>query len=304
MAVSNIRFRRLGYVALNVTDLARSHDFYRDIVGLTAEMAADGQAAFLRCSDRHHDLMLVEGKAPGLKRIGWQMESPAALEAARQHFREIGLEPVPVSNSEADLLAISEAFRIAEPTTGTTFEYYVDMSPAAVPFVPTHTKIARLGHAVINSPDRPATEAFLREHMNFRVSNRIDGFVSFMRCFPNPYHHTFGVGSGEKALLNHVNFMVTDLDDIGRAHNRVKQNKVPIAYGPGKHPPSESVFLYFLDPDGMTVEYSYGMEEFPEVNAREPRMMPAGLDSVDYWGGIPEPTFAKVGEIEQASAAG
>lgn len=300
MAVSDIRFQRLGYVALNVTDLARSTSFYRDMVGLTAELSPDGNCTFLRCSDRHHDIMLVSGASPGLKRIGWQMESPAALDAARRHFEETGLSPVPVSNSEAAMLAISEAFRIVEPTTGSTFEFYVDMDLAAAPFTPTHTNIARLGHVVINSADRSATEAFLREHMNFRVSDRIEGLVSFMRCFPNPYHHSFGVGVAEKPNLNHVNFMVTDLDDVGRAHNRAKANKVPIVYGPGKHPPSESVFLYFLDPDGMTLEYSYGMEEFPELDAREPRMMPAGLESVDYWGGIPEPTFAKVGEIEQA----
>ena len=34
MNVSDIRYRRLGYVALNVTDLDRSEAFYRDQVGL------------------------------------------------------------------------------------------------------------------------------------------------------------------------------------------------------------------------------------------------------------------------------
>lgn len=300
MAVSDIRFRRLGYVALNVTDLDRSRAFYRDMVGLAIEGPDDDEHVFLRCSDRHHNIMLVRGSTPGLKRIAWQMENAAALEAARRHFQEAGLTPVPVSNREAETLAISEAFRISEPTTGTIFEFYVDMDSASSPYEPTHTNIARLGHVVINSPDRDATEAFMREHMNFRVSDRIEGLVSFMRCFPNPYHHSFGVGVSEKPGLNHVNFMVTDLDDVGRAHNRAKQNNIRIVYGPGKHPPSESVFLYFLDPDGLTLEYSYGMEEFPEVEAREPRLMPAGLESVDYWGGLPEPEFAKVGEIERA----
>jgi 2,3-dihydroxy-p-cumate/2,3-dihydroxybenzoate 3,4-dioxygenase len=48
---------------------------------------------------------------------------------------------------------------------------------------------------------------------------------------------------------------------------RMKKKQVPIVFGPGRHPPSGSVFLYFLEPDGMTLEYSFGMEEFPE---REP----------------------------------
>jgi 2,3-dihydroxy-p-cumate/2,3-dihydroxybenzoate 3,4-dioxygenase len=107
---------------------------------------------------------------------------------------------------------------------------------------------------------------------------------------------------GAKASLNHVNFMVSDIDDIGRAMYRCKKFDAPVVFGPGKHPPSESVFLYFLDPDKLTLEYSFGMEEFPEVEAREPRMMPAARESVDYWGAIPDPAFSKVGEIEKASA--
>jgi 2,3-dihydroxy-p-cumate/2,3-dihydroxybenzoate 3,4-dioxygenase len=172
------------------------------------------------------------------------------------------------------------------------------MAPAPTPYEPTHTRIARLGHVVLTSPDRPATEKFMMEHMNFRVSDRIQNVVTFMRCFPNPYHHSFGVGAGPKPGLNHINFMVTELADVGKGNNRMKQADVPIVYGIGKHPPSESIFLYFLDPDGMTIEYSFGMEEFPEVAPREPREMPPSLESIDYWGGIPDPRFAKVGVLE------
>ena len=298
MAVSDIRFRRLGYVALNVTDLGRSTAFYTGIVGLEAAMAANGDV-LLRCSDRRVDVMLTSAADPGLKRIGWQMESSKALAAARAHFTEIGLKLRDVPAADAEAVGIGEAFRISEPTTGATFEFYVVMAKADTPFAASHTKITRLGHVVLNTTDKDATEKFLREHMNFAVSDWIENTVSFMRCFPNPLHHTMGIGQSGAAGLNHVNFMVTDLDDIGRAHNRVKANAVPIVYGPGRHPPSDSVFLYFLDPDGMTIEYSFGMEEFAEVGAREPRMLAPTLDSIDYWGGIPDPRFAKVGKIEK-----
>lgn len=298
MAVDGIRYKRLGYVALNVTDLDRSRAFYIDKVGLTGEPSANGDAVFLRCSARHHDISLHQGAEPGLKRVGWEMESDIALEAARQHFDELGLQIVAVSDSEAAMLGIGKAFRIQEPTTGATFEFFIDMVEADRPYVSTHTQIARLGHLVLNSPDRDGTEQFLLEHMNFRVSDRIDGVVTFMRCFPNPFHHSFGVGRGKAAQLHHVNFMVTELADIGKGNNRMKQGGIPIVFGPGKHPPSESIFLYFLDPDGVTLEYSFGMEEFPELLAREPRDMPAGIESVDYWGGRPEKGMAKVGAIE------
>jgi 2,3-dihydroxy-p-cumate/2,3-dihydroxybenzoate 3,4-dioxygenase len=301
MGVSDIRFRRLGYVALNVTDLEVSRKFYAEKVGLAADLPDAPEGVFLRCSDRHHDLMLTKGAKAGLKRIGWEMESAKALDAVRAHLTEIGVACLDVPAEEASRIGVGRAFRATEPTSGATFEYYIDMVAAPSPYVQTHTKIARLGHAVINVPDREATEAFLVDHLNFRVSDRIGGMVSFMRAFPNPYHHTLGVGQGQ-LVFNHINFMVTEMADIGKGNNRMKQSDVPIVFGPGKHPPSESVFLYFLDPDGITVEYSYGMEEFAEVDPRPPRAMAPGMESIDYWEGLPDPRFAKVGSIERLEA--
>jgi len=85
---------------------------------------------------------------------------------------------------------------------------------------------------------------------------------------------------------------------VGKALWRCKANGADIVFGPGRHPPSESMFLYFLDPDGMTVEYSFGMETFPEADPRPPRLLPMRLDSIDYWGGAPDKRFASVGSIE------
>lgn len=304
MPLNEIRFRRLGYIALNVTDLDQSRDFYEAKLGLRVDQPAESGQLFLRCSDRHHDILLSHSGTPGVKRIGWQMESAHALAAIRSHFAEIGLRTVPVAEDESAILGIGEAFRATEPTTGATFEFYVEMVAATDPFVPTHTKIANLGHIVLVSPDRPATEKFMLEHMNFRVSDRIDGMVTFMRCFPNPYHHSFGISAGPRAGLHHVNFMVTELADVGKGNNRLKQGGVPIVYGIGKHPPSESIFLYFLDPDQLTIEYSFGMEEFPEQAARSPRDMPATLDSIDYWGGVPDPRAGKTGVLERLLGGG
>ncbi len=50
----------------------------------------------------------------------------------------------------------------------------------------------------------------------------------------------------------------------------------------------------------MTVEYSFGMEEFPEVGAREPRMLEPVPESLDTWGAVPDPMFGKCGVIEVA----
>lgn len=300
--MADFRYRRLGYVALNATDLARSTRFYQERLGLTPAGAALNGEQLFRCSARHHDVVLHQGDKVGLRRVGWEMESTRDVEKIRTHLHSLDIRTHEVAAAEQYALGIADAFRITEPNTGATFEYFSALAEAATPFTPTVAKIARLGHVVLHTADHKATEQFFLDELNFRASDRIDNAVTFMRCFPNPLHHSLGLSSSNSNRLHHVNFMVTDMDDIGRALWRMKKNDVPIVFGPGRHPPSESVFLYFLDPDGITLEYSFGMEEFPEANPREPRKLPPGLQSIDYWGAIPERNFGGQGAIERLEA--
>lgn len=298
----DFRYHRLGYVALNVSDAARADDFYRNMIGLTpADRALNGEALY-RCSDHHHDVVLHESDVPGLRRVAWEMETPADLDRLRNHFATLGIAAHDVPDEESAALGLGRAFRVTEPNSGATFEYFDRMSDAATPFPADVTRIARLGHVVLGVADHPGTERFFTEQLNYRVSDRIDGAVTFMRCFPNPLHHSLGLSRSNGNHLHHVNFMVTDIDDIGRALWRARRMDVPVVFGPGRHPPSESIFLYFLEPDGMTLEFSFGMEEFPEHDARDPRLLPFALESIDYWGAVPEAQFGKNGVIEPLAA--
>lgn len=301
MPVSDIRYKRLGYIALSVTDPVRSEKFYREIVGVVTTLSEDGDSVFLRVSDRHHDILLVRSDRPALRRISWEMETSAALSAVQEHLEGLGVKTIAVDKAEAKSLGIGKAFRATEPTTGATFEFYYGIK-AEPAFVPTHTKIVRLGHVVLGSPNKAETERFLIDELNFRASDKIGDVVTFMRCFPNPLHHSFGIGGSPVTTFNHVNFMVSDIDDIGRANNRMQKNDIPIAFGPGRHPTSDSVFFYFKDPDGLTVEYSYGMEEFSENGAREARIFPVVPDSFDSWGGEPTADFKIAVPVETAGA--
>jgi 2,3-dihydroxy-p-cumate/2,3-dihydroxybenzoate 3,4-dioxygenase len=290
------RYRRLGYVALNVSDLDASRDFYVSLLGLQLAEARE-DICFLRCSEHHHDVILHRAERAGLRRIGWEMASADDLDRAKRHFEINHIRCHPLSTETCLELGLERGFRIIEPGTGATFEYFIGMQLAPTPFVPTVARIARLGHVVLQTDNHAPTEKFLLETLNFRASDRIEGAVTFMRCFPNSLHHSFGLSHGPARGLHHINFMVTDIDDIGKALHRLQRHGVRIVFGPGRHPPSDSVFLYFLDPDGMTVEYSFGMEEFPELGAREARLLPKTLASIDSWGAVPDREFAAQGEI-------
>jgi 2,3-dihydroxy-p-cumate/2,3-dihydroxybenzoate 3,4-dioxygenase len=282
-----IRYSRLGYATLQVTDLAASVHFYTEIMGLKLERS-DAQTAWLRCSDKPYDLVLETGGVPGLSRIGFEVESGAELAKAFDHIAGVGLSPT---------WADDKSFRFRNPDTGLELDYYAEQPQADTPYAPPLTQIVRLGHVVMNVSDYPSAHRFWIDQLGFEISDHVPGKIAFLRCWPNPLHHSLALLTGPNDGLNHFNFMVTDIDDIGRAMNRMKACGVPIVFGPGRHLPSGSIFLYMLDPDGMSTEYSFGMEEFPEVGARPPRELEPKPEVLDTWGSIADPRFGKTGVI-------
>lgn len=298
-----IRFKRLGYLALNVSDLDRSAAFYRDKVGLQIVDGPSRDVGYLRCSDKHHDLAFHRGK-PGLKRIGFELESEREFAPLERALKSASRPCTPIPDADCAAMATGPGLRTSEPVTGATLDFYVTMRPsAAPPFAPTVAKILRLGHLVLNSTDFAESVRFFTEVLNFKVSDSIEQTVTFLRCWPSPYHHSIGIGQGRgRSGLHHVALMVEDADDIGKGYWRLQREDVPVVHGPGRHLPSGSMFLYYLDPDGLTIEYTFGMEEFPQDEAREPRVLPPTPESNDIWASRLDPRKSAVGDIETTSA--
>lgn len=295
-----LRYEKLGYVGINVTNLEKSKHFYGELVGTEPVESNNANFAFFRTSYDHHNIILFQAPRPGVKRIGLELESPEFLETAFEHFKAHGLNPYYVSDEECALFHQGKSFRFEDPF-GVTFELYTEMAHMPFDFKRTHTQIQRLGHVVLKSNSIPEATKFYNEVMNFAISDLMEGQAgAWMRLFPISYHHSFAIFKAEENGLHHVNFMVTEIDDIGRARNRFLRNDVPVVFGPGRHTPSGAVFLYYLDPDGMTIEYSFGMEEFPEENPRQPRLLAASADTIDMWGGIADPRLAAMGSVGEA----
>ena len=296
------RYTKLGYIALNVSDLARSKYFYETLWGLELTEVGNESELYFRCTGDHHNIVLYKGAKPGLKRLAWEMESEADLDELASALTRSGAQIREVDRKECVVLHQGRSIRFSDPFTGATHEYYADMHRlGGKPWVPTHTKIQRVGHVVLRTPRYEEALDFYQQVLNFRVSDKLGNLTTFMRCFPNPYHHSLGLSngsSGKSGTLQHLNFMVTEVDDIGKAIWRFKKNDVPVVWGPGRHPASGSMFLYALDPDGITVEYSFGMEEFAEEQPRKLRLLSPVPESADFWGAPRDPRMGTVGTIE------
>jgi Glyoxalase/Bleomycin resistance protein/Dioxygenase superfamily len=67
----------------------------------------------------------------------------------------------------------------------------------------------------------------------------------------DPVHHKLAVFQADEPGLCHMNFQVAEIDDIFRNWHFLVDRGVTIEMGPGRHPQSTAVFLYFLGPRGL-----------------------------------------------------
>lgn len=295
-----IRYRKLGYVALNVTDLDRSRKFYERIVGLEPNGEGPDGAAYFRFDQAHHGVMLCQAPKAGFKRFGWQLENEAQFDVLAKSLARHGIALAEVDRAECAELGQGRSVRFVDPFCGATWEFYASMTDAPAAFVPTLTQFDRLGHVVLKTDRLDDAIRFCEEALNFRLSDKVEGQIAFLRAPPNKYHHTFGIARGDRPGLHHVNFMVSSIDEWGRCTARLPRQNVEVVWGPGRHTNAGTFFVYYLDPDGLTLEYGYGMEEFPETGARVPNVRPPGQESVDLWDSRIDPRTCAFGEVERA----
>jgi 2,3-dihydroxy-p-cumate/2,3-dihydroxybenzoate 3,4-dioxygenase len=291
MGKVDFRYRRFGYVKLNVSDIARSTAFATEVFGLDEAGTGPGGEKYFRCTSRHHDIILAPASTPAFVRSGWELETEEDLDKAFFYFGGIGVPPSWVAKEETDSLGMERAFRITEPSTGTVFEYFARISQNLAPLKNHLTSFQGQGHFGLMVPDVANGAKYLVDNLGFLVSDYLEGWpVALLRAFPNPNHHSFAPlrAPDGKVRFHHVAFMVNTIDDIGKLFNRIKRYDVKVQFGIGRHPTSGSIHLYIYDSDYFVWEYTLGMEQFPETGAREPRRMAATPENYDLWNAVPE----------------
>ena len=140
----------------------------------------------------------------------------------------------------------------------------------------------RLAHVVMNSRDTAAAQAFYEAALGFRLSDRTR-IMAFMRC--NTDHHSIALADADNDCLNHIAFMMPDLDSVMQGGGRLKDAGYPIHWGPGRHGPGHNLFNYFLGPFDFAIEYTAEVEQVDETyrtGAPEDWKWPPGR--IDHWG--------------------
>lgn len=287
------RYRRLGYVLMNVSDIERSSSFVQHVFGLDLVKEDAGGRRYFRGSAHHHDVIMTQASEPALVRTAWELETMADLDAAFAYFEAEGMASSWIGEDECRELEIERGFRTIDPIMGLMWEYFVDMTVIPSPRRNMLTSFQGGMHVGISPENGAAVNDFLTDKMGFLMSDYFQGrAITLLRAFPNPNHHSIAlIGTGKGATrMHHIAFMVNEIDDIGRLFNRTKKLGVDIQFGIGRHPTSGSIHIYIYDHDNFVWEYTLGMEQFPEHGARAARRMSLAPEDFDLWGAVPDTT--------------
>ena len=84
---------RCAYMELTVTDLAKSREFYADILGLVVT-EEDENAVYLRSFEEfiHHNLVLRKADTAAVAAFGFRVRSPEDVDKAEAYYRELGCD--------------------------------------------------------------------------------------------------------------------------------------------------------------------------------------------------------------------
>jgi 2,3-dihydroxy-p-cumate/2,3-dihydroxybenzoate 3,4-dioxygenase len=273
----------LTYVRLGTQDLTRAEAFATTVLGLEVGYRHGG-AVYLRSDLRAHSLCYFEG-APEEQIIGFEVADAAALTRAADRLEHMGVNVHEGTAAEAELRMVQRFIGFRDPT-GNRVELVTRPALSAKRYFPTRDAgITGFNHVGLNSTDPVRDEAFWTQVCNARVSDRI-GDIPLMRI--NAIHHTLALVQADRPGVQHINHQVQEVDDVMRSFYHLQAHKIPIVFGPGRHPTSGARFLYFRGPDGMVFEYSCGVGEIANEATHRPRQFVREPTSFCMWGTSPQ----------------
>jgi catechol 2,3-dioxygenase len=287
---------RSSHVYLNVRDLAKSRDFYTDVIGLVVSGEEKG-TVYLRGVEEacHHSLVLKQAEKPSVECVGMRVASAAELDIAEKYFAKMGASAKRVERpyqAETLLFTFDKTSPPVELCAG------MPVLPRMLANYPAHKggRALRLDHYQCVVPDVDTTAGHFMA-LGFRPSKfttdvNTGKIVSvFLHRKNNPHDIVLAQGGGPR--LHHVAFIVSDLQTLLRACDTAAFYGYgrEVEHGIGRHGPPNGVFAYFRDPDGHRIELTpppmqyMDAEELPNTwdTTQGGSLIPWGVPPPERW---------------------
>jgi catechol 2,3-dioxygenase-like lactoylglutathione lyase family enzyme len=281
---------RLCSVALQVGDLGRAQDFYTHVWGLEVARR-DERSLYLRGTGGDPYLLAFQvgdssQASPAIRHVTLRAHSVDALgSVARACIAAGGSIHRPIH--DIDDPGGGEGLILRDPW-GRLFQIVHGDAQLAEPDAISLDRPQRLAHVVLNARELDASQRFLEQVLGFRLADRTAA-MAFMNC--NADHHTLALGATDNDALNHIAFLMPDIDSVMRGGARMRDAGFPIEWGPGRHGPGANVFNYFIGPFGEVIEYTSEIEQIDDTyRARSPTDWAWPPGRTDRWGLSPAPS--------------
>ena len=189
--------------------------------------------------------------------------------------------------AEAEQRYVRDFINFKDPSGNSIDLVYAPQHSGRRYFPSRDAGITGFSHIGLRTLDPHRDELFWTQLLGAKVSDRI-GTAPLLRI--DEVHHKIALFPSTYPGVQHINHQVESIDDVMRAYYILKERNIPIRFGPGRHPTSSAMFLYFEGPDGMVYEYSTGVRLITEEDelTYRPRNFPFIPESFCMWGSRPD----------------
>jgi catechol-2,3-dioxygenase len=267
-----VKVIKLAHVGLNAVDLSKQAEFYNDKWGLERIDEHGGEMFFRAEGPSHHVLTLHEQATPGIHHLALEVPTPDDIDRAYDELQAAGIQVVTPPAQELEP-GIKKAIRFKDPD-GFMVELVAGIEPVRDPYGQRDVKPQDINHLVLNVADVDRSEAFYRDQLGFKLTDRFIGGLSFWACNANHHSIAFGTAADGKPSFHHAAFDMKDWEDWIKAVFYAGERGVRRVWGPGRHLFGNNLFSYYKDPEGNTVEYTAEVEQITDpdrqIRVQEP----------------------------------
>jgi catechol 2,3-dioxygenase-like lactoylglutathione lyase family enzyme len=248
-----IQVRRVAHVTLSTPDLDKQVDYWTHIVGLNA-VARDAKRTVLATSLGQEAVVLEKGDHADLARIAFQVAPDSDFADMGKALKEAGLS----YELRSDVTpGVKRALSFTDPK-GTVVELFAEYGFHAVAPANGGVNPLKLGHVASRVQDVAKVAKFYEQVLGFRVSDWVGDHFVFMRCSVD--HHTVNFVHYDTPRLHHVAFEVKDWSEVQRSCEILRQNKIPLVWGPLRHIVGHNIAAYHRNSDDLRVEFYCEMD--------------------------------------------
>lgn len=262
-----------------VGDVAECARFFTDF-GLVPDVGHENDVARFTLPEgshvvmRHRDdpvLPPTTMQGDGVREVVWGVRDAASRDALAKRLatdRDVTIDPDGSAHFMADF-GVAMGLRVCDRRTVVTAPDPLN-SPGRINRLNQHRKWRLrakpkvIAHVVFAVPDYEAGYAFMRDRLNFRLSDSQKGFGKYLRAEGSTNHHNLLLLNANAPVpdmdgvlrFHHANFGVEDIDEMMVGANYMMRHGWDASHlGLGRHRIDSALFYYIPCPAGGEAEY-------------------------------------------------